>query len=97
MPHPDALTDVHLDVPFTTAIMLGLPLFLHFFQKEPDVHHFSARDSGAGNGCANFVGAWHFLVLSAGIAPHAHKIPRFRGGGGVVGFLEGGGGGSANF
>ena len=27
---------------------------------------FSARNSGAGNGCANFMGAWHFLVLSAG-------------------------------
>ena len=26
------------------------------------------------------MGAWHFLVLSAGKA-HAHKIPRFRGGG----------------
>ena len=23
------------------------------------------RNSGAGNGCANFMGAWHFLVLSA--------------------------------
>ena len=27
------------------------------------------------------MGAWHFLVLSAG-KPHAHKIPPFRGGGG---------------
>ena len=39
--------------------------------------------------------AWHFLVLSAG-KPHAHKIPRFGGGGGVGIFLEGVGG-SANF
>ena len=30
------------------------------------------------------MGAWHFLVLSAGKPPHAHKIPPFRGGG-VVG------------
>ena len=52
---------------------------------------FSARNSGAGNGYANFMGAWHFLVLSAG-KPHAHKILRFRGGeGGCQGFLEGGG------
>ena len=35
------------------------------------------------------MGAWHFLVLSAG-NPHAHKIPRFRG---VGFFLENGGGG----
>ena len=49
---------------------------------------------GAGNGCANFYGRLAFFVLSAG-KPHAHKIPRVRGGG-VVGVLEGGGG-SANF
>ena len=45
-----------------------------FFQKKRDVHKISARNSGAGNGCADFIGAWHFLVLSAG-KPHAHKIP----------------------
>ena len=50
--------------------------------------------SGPGNGCANFMGAWHFWVLSAG-KPHAHKIPLFRGG--LLGFFRGGGGGSANF
>ena len=59
------------------------------YQKKPRVHNFSARNSGAGNGCANFMGAWHFCVLSAGKNPHAHKIPPFRGG--VVGFLERGG------
>ena len=43
------------------------------------------------------MGAWQFLVPSAGKA-HAHEIPPFRGGGGVVlGFLEGGGCGCANF
>ena len=26
----------------------------------------SAHTSGAGNGCANFMGAWHFWALSAG-------------------------------
>ena len=30
---------------------------------------FSAHNSGAGNGCANFMGAWHFSVLSAGKPP----------------------------
>ena len=35
---------------------------------------------------------WFFLLEN----PHAHKIPPFRGGGWVLGFLEGGGG-SANF
>ena len=33
------------------------------------VHKISARNSGAGNGCAKFMGAWHFLVLSAGKPP----------------------------
>ena len=49
-------------------------------QKKRDVHKISARNSGAGNGCANFMDAWHFWVLSAGKNPHAHKIPPFRGG-----------------
>ena len=39
------------------------------FQKNPHVRNLSARNSGAGNGCANFMGAWHFLVLSAGKLP----------------------------
>ena len=34
-------------------------------KKKPHVCRFSARNSVAGNGCANFMGAWHFLVLSA--------------------------------
>ena len=63
-------------------------------QKKRGVHKISARNSGTGNGCANFMGAWHFLVLSAGKPPHAHKIPPSRGG--CRSFLEGGGG-SANF
>ena len=41
----------------------------------------------AGNGCANFMGAWHFLVLLLE-NPHAHKILPFRGG--FWTFLEGG-------
>ena len=36
--------------------------------RESHVRNFSAR-SGAGNGCANFMGAWHFVVLSAGKPP----------------------------
>ena len=45
-----------------------------------------ARDSGAGNGCASFIGAWKKCVLPAG-KPHAHEIFRFRGG--YFGFLGG--------
>ena len=48
------------------------------------------------------MGAWHFLVLSAGKKkkpmlenPHANKFPPFRGG--VLGFFRRGGGGSGNF
>ena len=52
---------------------------------------FSARHSGAGNGCANFMGAWKKGFLSAGKS-HVHKIPRFGGGGGILGFFWGGGG-----
>ena len=53
------------------------------------MRNFPARNSGPGNGCADFMGALDFLFLSAG-KPHAHKIPRFffRDGGE---FLEGGG------
>ena len=50
--------------------------------------NFFARNSGAGNGCANFMSAWKNCVLSAGNL-HAHKIPRFRGG--DFGFFGGGG------
>ena len=42
--------------------------FLQWSEKR-GVHKISARNSGAGNGCANFMGAWHFLVLSAGKPP----------------------------
>ena len=83
------------------AFLLTLLIFSHsssFFayngkvrlisQKKRDVHNISARNSGAGNGCADFMAAWHFLVLSAG-KPHAHKIPPFRGG--VLGFFRRGG------
>ena len=58
------------------------------FQKKHDVHKISARNSGAGNGCANFIGAWHFLVLSAGKTPMPIKFLLL--GGGCWGFLEGG-------
>ena len=51
------------------------------------------RNSGAGNGCVNFMDAWKKCVHSAG-KTHVHKIPRFRGGG-ILGL--GGGGGSADF
>ena len=47
-------------------------------------------NSGAGNGCANFMCACHFWLFLLE-KPHAHKIPRYRGGGGCWGFLEGGG------
>ena len=51
---------------------------------------FPPRDSGAGNGCANFMCAWHFLVLSAGKLRVPIKF-LFLGGGGSSGFfLEGG-------
>ena len=45
---------------------------------------FFVRNSGAGNGCANFMGAWRKCVLSAGKI-HVRKIPPVR-----VFFLGGG-------
>ena len=71
-------------------MLQGVPL--HLDQKNPRVRKISVRNSGAGNGCVNFMDAWKKSVLSAG-KTHVHKIPAFRGGG-YLGFL---GGGSANF
>ena len=48
-------------------------------QKNPRVRKSFVRNSGAGNGCVNFMDAWK-SVLYAG-KNHVHKIPRFRGGG----------------
>ena len=61
-------------------------------QKKPRVRKIRVRNSGAGNGCANFMDAWKKCVLSAG-KTRVHKIPRFRGGG-YFGF---GGGGECRF
>ena len=41
---------------------------------------------------ANFMGAWKKCALAAG-KTHVHKIPPFRGGGGILGW----GGGDADF
>ena len=62
-------------------------------QKNPRVRKIFVRNSGAGNGCANFMGAWKnaFFLQDK---THVHKIPRFRNGG-VFWVL--GEGGSANF
>ena len=53
--------DLFMDTPF-------------FWSCSSDVHKISARNSGAGNGCTNFMGAWHFLVLSAGKPPTPIKF-----------------------
>ena len=38
----------------------------HFLKKKPHVHISAAQNSGAGNGSTNYLGAWDFLVRSAG-------------------------------
>ena len=63
-------------------------------QKNPRVRKMFVRNSGAGNGCADFMDTWKKCVLSAG-KTSVHKIPPFWGGG-ILGFL-GRGGGSADF
>ena len=61
--------------------------------RVPQTIGLEIPDSGAGNDCANFMGAWkNALFLQE---KPCHKIPRFRGG--ILGFFGGGGGGSADF
>ena len=57
-------------------------------QKNPRVRKIRVRNSGAGNGSANFMDAWKKCVLFCRKNP-VHKIPRFRGG---VFWVLGGGG-----
>ena len=65
---------------------------LSVYQKNPRVRKIRVRNSGAGNGCADFMDTWKKSIRSAGKS-HVHQIPRFRGGGGILGL----GGGSADF
>ena len=60
-----------------------------FNQKKRAVHKMSARNSGAGNGYADFMGAWHFWVLSAGKPPCLQNSSFW--GAGVLGFFLKGG------
>ena len=61
-------------------------------QKSPHVCKILVRNSGAVNGCTNFMGAWNFCVLSAGQPSMCIKF-LVLGGGGILGL----GGGSADF
>ena len=54
--------------------------------RHPSSRHPWPSDSGAGNGCASFMGAWDFLVLSAGKPPMPIKF-LFFGGGVIMDFL----------
>ena len=57
-------------------------------QKNPRVRKIFVSNSGAGNGCADFMDAWKKCVLSAG-KPMSIKF-LVLGGGGNLGFLWGG-------
>ena len=63
----------------------GRNTFCDIVQKNPRVRKIRVRNSGAGNGCANFMDTWKKSVLSAG-KPVSVKFLLFRGG-------VGGGGG----
>ena len=66
-------------------------MFTSIFQKNPRVRKSRVRNSGAGNGCVNFMDAWKkAFVLQE--KPMSIKFPRFRGG--YFGF---GGGGECRF
>ena len=61
-------------------------------EKNPRVRKIFVRNSGAGNGCANFMDAWKKAsVLQE--KPMSIKFLVLGGGGGILGFW----GGSANF
>ena len=65
---------------------------LSLSQEKPRVRNLSARKSGAGNGCANLMCAWHFLFFFffCWKTPMPIKFLVFFGGG-VVGFFWKGG------
>ena len=58
------------------------------YQKNPRVRKIRVRNSGAGNGCPNFMDTWKKCVLSAG-KPMSIKF-LVLGGGGILGFWGGG-------
>ena len=72
--------------------MRPLALFCALFRKIPVSAKLFARNSGARNGCANFIWAPGKIAFFLQENRHAHKIPRFRGGG-ILLFW----GGSADF
>ena len=65
-------------------------LVLKNTQKNPRVRKIRVRNSGAGNGCANFMDAWK----NASVLQEKAMSLVLRGGGGILGL---GGGGSADF
>ena len=65
------------------------------FQKNPRVRKIFVRNSGAGNGCANFMDTWKKCVRSAGKAMSIKFLVLGGGGIWVLGF--GGGGGECRF
>ena len=61
-------------------------------QKNPRVRKIFVRNSGAGNGCVNFMDAWQTaFFLQEKKKPMSIKF-LVLGGGGVLGFFWGGGG-----
>ena len=58
-------------------------------QKSPRVRKIRVRNSGAGNGCANFMDTWKKCVRSAGKTMSVKFL--VLGGGGYFGFGGGGG------
>ena len=65
----------------------------YFYKKNPRFRKIRVRNSGAGNACANFMGAWKKSVLSTG-KPASIKFLVL--GGGVF-WVWGGGGGKCRF
>ena len=76
-----SLAQIMVNISQPTPSYKEIPVNISLIQKKPRVRNSSARNSGAGNGCANL---WvpGFLVLSAG-KPHAHKFLVWGGGGGL--------------
>ena len=61
----------------------------YLYQTQPHVCNLAARNSGAGNGCANFVGTWDVFFIFLLENPLPIKLLVLQGG--ILGFCGEGG------
>ena len=81
----DPHREIGVAIPWSHSAFQNMLSIAATFQKNPRVRKICVRNSGAGNGCANFMDTWKKRVLSAGKTMSV-KFPFF-----WVFFLGGGG------